>query len=240
MAPATGAVLCGRGFGLVPRSLRHSLGHSYITRGLGVVDCTLGACPSTCSPRHLTSHLSHTHISTIHSLRPQGLNFVPSFLFCVFSVCSGYEPGVLRQRESHRASISSYTSRLKPISHWQFSWSTFLIKRLDQEISWIKSWKAGNTTLVQVFRSSVINILPSWSRKLINFSHWNINERTRYVTDKIAWSSRLKLFEREIHFQLSWSSSHTFPTQGRFIVGRSVGRASAAFVIKARNALRRS
>ena len=29
-------------------------------------------------------------------------------------------------------------------------------------------------------------------------------------------------------------------SKGRFIVGRSVGRASAAFVIKARNALRRS
>ena len=76
---------------------RHSLGCPYVTRGLCVVDCTVGACPITWSPRHLTSHLFHPYISTTHSLRPQAC----IISFYVFSVrlraCR-----VLRQRESHR------------------------------------------------------------------------------------------------------------------------------------------
>ena len=52
-----------------------------------------GCVPITCSSRHLTSHLSYSYIS-IHSVRSQ-------WPFpCVFSVDSGYEPGVLIQRES--------------------------------------------------------------------------------------------------------------------------------------------
>ena len=59
------------------------LGRPYVTRGLGVVDRTVGACPITCSPTHLTSHLFHSYISTTHSLRPQAC--VSSFP-CDFSV----------------------------------------------------------------------------------------------------------------------------------------------------------
>ena len=86
---------------------RHSLECPYVTRGLGVVDRTLGACPVfTRSSRHLTSHLFHsyTRISTTHSLRPQAC--VISFL-CDFSVSQG-------QRGSH---LSRYTSRLRPRLH---------------------------------------------------------------------------------------------------------------------------
>ena len=82
----------------------------YVTRGLVVVDRTLCACLVTCSSRHLTSHLSHSYISTTHSLRPQGLCY--SFP-CVFSVSTGYEPGVLRRRESYWH-LNSYTNRLRP------------------------------------------------------------------------------------------------------------------------------
>ena len=46
---------------------------SYITRGLIVVDRTRGACPVTCSSRHLTSHSYpfHSYISTAHFSHPQ-------------------------------------------------------------------------------------------------------------------------------------------------------------------------
>ena len=78
-----------RGFGSVPRyteALRHSLGHPYITRGLEVVDRILGASPVRCSPRHLTSHLFHSYISTAHSLRPQGLCFISFLCVCSRSI----------------------------------------------------------------------------------------------------------------------------------------------------------
>ena len=75
---------------------RHSLECSYVTRGQCVVDRTVGACPITCSPRHLTSRLSHIYK---HSF---SLYHIGLFLFCVFLGQSGYEPGVLRQRESSR------------------------------------------------------------------------------------------------------------------------------------------
>ena len=74
---------------------RHSLGRPYVTQELVVVDRNLGGYPTTCSPRHLTSHLSHSYLST-HSLRSH-------WPFpCLFSVSTGYEPGVLRQRERER------------------------------------------------------------------------------------------------------------------------------------------
>ena len=56
---------------------------SYITRGLVVVDLTLGVCPFTCSSRHLTSHPFHSYISSTHSFRPQGPVFY-SFLCVLF------------------------------------------------------------------------------------------------------------------------------------------------------------
>ena len=61
-----------RGIAPLPRA-------PFVTRGLDVR--TLGACPVTCSSRHLTSHLFHSYISTIYSLRPRGFAFF-SFL-CV-------------------------------------------------------------------------------------------------------------------------------------------------------------
>ena len=77
---------------------RHSLGCLYVTRGLCVVDRTVGACLITCSPRHLTSHLFHSYISTTHSLRPQAC--IISFL-CVLGRYR-LRAWVIRQRESHR------------------------------------------------------------------------------------------------------------------------------------------
>ena len=98
--PASGVAVLPPGttavsLGLPPLALdavipaRHSLGCPYITRGLCVVDRTVGACPMTCSPRHLTSHLFHSYISTTQSLRPQAC----IISFCVFLVVTGYEPG---------------------------------------------------------------------------------------------------------------------------------------------------
>ena len=53
--------------------------------------------------------LLHSYIS-IHPLRSCG-----PFQFCVFSVITGYEPGLPRQRERERLeSWASYTSRLRP------------------------------------------------------------------------------------------------------------------------------
>ena len=67
---------------LMPQSRRATpsvysvvLGRPYVTR---VVDRTVGACPITCSPRHLPSHLFHSYISTTHSLRPRA---------CISSFC---------------------------------------------------------------------------------------------------------------------------------------------------------
>ena len=51
VAPATGAVHWYIG----TSGLRHSLGRPYVTRGLDVVDRTLGACHVTGGSRHLTS-----------------------------------------------------------------------------------------------------------------------------------------------------------------------------------------
>ena len=75
---------------------RHSLGCPYVTRGLCVVDRTVGACPITGSPRHLTSYLSFSYIST-HSLRSHW-----PFPLCVFLRSVRLRAWVLRQRESHR------------------------------------------------------------------------------------------------------------------------------------------
>ena len=60
-----------RSTGATPSVYWVVLGRPYVTRGLGVVDRTVGTCPITCSPRHLTSHLFHSYISTTHSLRLQ-------------------------------------------------------------------------------------------------------------------------------------------------------------------------
>ena len=72
---------------LMPQSRRSTysvycvvLGRPYVNRVQGVVDRTVGACPITCSPKHLTYDLFHSYISTTHSLHPQGLCI--SF-FCV-------------------------------------------------------------------------------------------------------------------------------------------------------------
>ena len=99
LPPGTTAVVPG----LFPLALdavipaRHSLGCPYVTRGLCVVDRTVGACPITCSPRHLTSYLSHPYIST-HSLRSHWpLALFPSLCFSV-----SLRAWVLRQRDSHR------------------------------------------------------------------------------------------------------------------------------------------
>ena len=83
------------------------LGRPYVTRGLRVVDRTVGACPITCSPRHLTSHLFHSYISTTHSPCPQAC--VISFP-CDFSVSQATSLGFWRQRDSH---LNRYTSRIK-------------------------------------------------------------------------------------------------------------------------------
>ena len=74
---------------------RHSLGCPYVTRGLGVVDRTLGACPVTRSSRHLASHLSHSYISTL-SLRSHW-----PFPFCV-SRSVRLRAWGSNTRESHR------------------------------------------------------------------------------------------------------------------------------------------
>ena len=97
LPPGTTAVVPG----LPPLALdavipaRHSLGCPYVTRGLGVVDRTLGACPVTCSPRHLTSHLSHIYK---HSFSSITLAFS---LLCV-SRSVRLRAWVLRQRDSLR------------------------------------------------------------------------------------------------------------------------------------------
>ena len=70
---------------------------SYVTRGLCVVDRTVGACPITCSPRHLTSHLFHSYISTIYSLPSQAC--IIYFLFLGRYRLRAWVP---RQRDSHR------------------------------------------------------------------------------------------------------------------------------------------
>ena len=61
----------GRAQGFGADTPRHSL-YPYVTRSLGVVDRTFGERPVTRSPRHLTSHLSHTYISTTRPLRSLG------------------------------------------------------------------------------------------------------------------------------------------------------------------------
>ena len=61
---------------------------SYIIRGLVVVDRTRGACLVTCSSGHLTSCLSHSYISTTHSLRPQACVFFSSVFFSVSQATS--------------------------------------------------------------------------------------------------------------------------------------------------------
>ena len=88
--------LVPRDFGSVPRWLHHSLGRPYVTRVLGVVDRTVNACPITCSPRHLTSHLFHSYIST-HSLRSHW-----PFPFCVILGRYRLRAWVLRQWDRHR------------------------------------------------------------------------------------------------------------------------------------------
>ena len=56
----------------------------------------------------------------------------------------------------------------------------------------------------------VWSILPSWSRKLINFSNWNINERTRYVTDNRLIKS-LEIVWAVDTFSTFLIKFHTFP-----------------------------
>ena len=80
---------------------------SYVTRGLVVVDPTLGACLVMCSPRHLIPHLSHVYIRSTHSFRPQGVAFI-SFLWALgrFRLRAW---GSKTTRESS-ITISSYTN----------------------------------------------------------------------------------------------------------------------------------
>ena len=110
LPPGTTAVVPG----LFPLALdavipaRHSLGCPYVTRGRCVVDRTVGECPITCSPRHLTSYLSHPYIST-HSLRAHWpLALFPSLCFSVSQATS------LGSKTTRQSSISSYTSRAGP------------------------------------------------------------------------------------------------------------------------------
>ena len=79
----------------------------YVTRGLCVVDRTLGACPATCSSRHLTFHFSHTYISTrsLHS----------HWLFPFWRVLGLSRLRAWTNRDNERVDIlSSYTSWLRP------------------------------------------------------------------------------------------------------------------------------
>ena len=102
VAPVTGTVLYIRPSALwrfgcavfgadTPARLR-ALSNSRPGR-LGAVDRTLSARPATCSPRHLTSHLTLLYKHSFNSL-------TLSFPSGVISVCPGYKPEVLRQRES--------------------------------------------------------------------------------------------------------------------------------------------
>ena len=87
--------------------LRHSLGRSYVTHGL----CCWSHCwcvphyMCRCSPRHLTSHFSHTYIST-HSLHSHWVHF----FLCDSRSVQATSLGFWRQRESH---LCRYTSRIR-------------------------------------------------------------------------------------------------------------------------------
>ena len=104
-----------RSTGATPSVYWVVLGRPYVTRALRVVDRTVGACPITCSPRHLTSHLFHSYISSTHSLRPQAC--VISFP-CDLSVSQATSLGFWRQRDSH---LSRYTSRIKTETSHQYN-----------------------------------------------------------------------------------------------------------------------
>ena len=98
----------------------------------------------------------------------------------------------------------------------------FLINFLDQA-TWSRNFlnqelNKGVKLATQLSFNSFVqvwSILPSWSRKLINFPIV-ILLSARATSLLIAWSSRLKLSEQWILFQLSWSSSHTFPTHSHY------------------------
>ena len=83
----------------------------YITRGQGFVDRTLRACLVMFSPRHLTSHLFRSYISTAHFLHPQGLCFL-SFL-CVLGQYR-LRAWVSEDNEKVTGIFSGYTSRPGP------------------------------------------------------------------------------------------------------------------------------
>ena len=94
-----------RGLGASVRCLgkpRHCATPSH-TRGLGVVDRTLGECPVTCSSRHLTSHALHSYISTTSSS--------PNVLYFVFVWSRSVR---LRAWGSKITREFGYTSRLRP------------------------------------------------------------------------------------------------------------------------------
>ena len=54
--------LGGRSFGSLAPIPRRDTPSGALTQCLGVDDRTLGAYPATCTPRHLTSHLSHSYV----------------------------------------------------------------------------------------------------------------------------------------------------------------------------------
>ena len=76
-----------------------------------VFDRTVGACYIICSPRHLTSHLFHSYIST-HSLQSHW----PFSLLCFVSFCvilGRYRLRAWSSKTTRQTSISSYTNRIR-------------------------------------------------------------------------------------------------------------------------------
>ena len=70
LAPYCTFYSCAVGVDVRVSAACHSL-CPFVTRGLGgVVDRSFGACPVTCSSRHMTSYLFYSYIST-HPLRSQ-------------------------------------------------------------------------------------------------------------------------------------------------------------------------
>ena len=67
---------------------------------------------------------------------------------------------------------------LKPLSHWKFSWSTFLIKSLEE--TWSRKLKiecSRNNKLIKklIIRSRFLNYIESWRFKLSRLINCNVN-----------------------------------------------------------------
>ena len=108
------------------------------------------ACPITCSPRHLTSHLSLTHIQ---ALLFDHIGLFPSVCFSVSRATS------LGSKTTRQSSISSYTSRIRTETHKLISLDPSLI-------SWCRCFGFDNSFLPRLFS------LTHLSRHLpINYSN---------------------------------------------------------------------